>query len=690
MSIYLGAEYSGPSITLTHSGRITGGTSATYQIVVSNSMFLPTSGLVTVTATLPAGMTATSLSGTGWTCTLSTLTCTRSDALSGANSYPPIALIVNVSVSIAPSNVTPRASVSYGGAINTGTCPTTIVLPTATSLTVSPNLATLGQPVNLTAIVATGATGAVEFFDSGNWLGTAAVVGTQAVLTSRLLSAGVRPVMATYAGDATHGASSSTAVKVTVAANLASGLRTAEFFSTGAGPWAIASGDFNGDGKTDLVTANQTAGTVSVLLGNGDGTFRTNVDYTVGAAAYAVAVGDFNNDGKADLAVGYCATSQSCSSQAGVVILLGNGDGTFRTGASYAANSVSSLAVGDVNADGKADVVVGSTSGLTVLLGNGDGTFTSSLANGYEAEFVAVGDFNGDGKVDIAFTSGGEIDVALGNGDGTFGVPNYWHYLSQEEGIAIGDLNGDGKLDIVGSDGTGDVIVCLGKGDGTVQSCASYALGTFPYGVQLADVNGDGKLDVVEANNVAGTIGVLLGNGDGTLQTAITYNVGTMPKYLVAGDFNGDGRTDLAVANSQSNNISVLLGVLTPVFTITSSHTGSFGVGQIGATYTVTVVNEGPGVTSGTVTMTDTLPAGLTATAITGSGWNCTLATLTCTRADALGAGASYLPITVTVTVTLTSPASVSNQVSVSGGGAVSASSTDPTTVSVPSVVSNK
>jgi uncharacterized repeat protein (TIGR01451 family) len=646
VSIYPGGEFSGLAVALTHPGNITGGTSGTYQIVVTNPAFYASSGTVIVTATLPAGMTAASLSGTGWTCTLSTLTCTRSDALAGTANYAWIALTVNVSLAIAPSTVTPRASVSYGGVINSGTCRTAIVLPTSTSLTVSPNPVTLGQVATLTATVTSGATGAVEFFDSGNWLGTAALSGTQAVLTTRLLSAGVRPVMATYAGDAAHAASSSAVVQVTVGASLASGMRAAGTFPTGAGPWSMASGDFNGDGKTDLVTANTTAGTVSVLLGNGDGTFQTNVDYTVGAAAYAVAVGDFNNDGKADLAVGYCAVSDSCSSQGFVVILLGNGDGTFRTGASYAANSVSSLVVGDVNGDGKADVVVGgNTSGVILLLGNGDGTFTSTNPIGYDSAFVALGDFNGDGKVDVALTSYGPIYVALGNGDGTFGSPIYWDSTGGAGGLAVGDLNGDGKLDIVESDEGSNIMVCLGKGDGSMESCASYPVGTAPYGIVVTDVNGDGKLDVVATDYITGNI-------SGTLQSPINYSVGTMPKFLVAGDFNGDGLTDLAAANFGSSNVSVLVGIVTPVLRVSSSHNGAFAPGQTGASYTLTVSNIGPGSTSGTVTVTDTLPSGLTATALAGTGWSCTLGTLTCTRSDALAISASYPQITLTAAVT--------------------------------------
>src|SRR5207249_3698096 len=131
---------------------------------------------------------------------------------------------------------------------------------------------------------------------------------------------------------------------------------------------------------------------------------------------------------------------------------------------------------------------------------------------------------------------------------------------------------------------------------------------------------------------------------------------------------NGDGKTDLAIANNQSSNITILLGTLPAVLSITSTHNISFFLGQTGATYSIRATNGGPGVTTGAATVTDTLPTGLTATGIGGTGWACVLATLTCTRSDSLAIAASYPPITLTVNVAANAPASVVNQVSASGG----------------------
>ena len=683
VQIILGGQFSGLSISATHAGNFIAGQTGVYQIAIGNPAFTITSGTVTVTDTLPAGLTPTAISGSGWTCTLSTLACTRSDALNNELSYPSITIAVNVSGSLSPSTITNRASVSNSGIINTATDPTVIVLPTTTTLAVSPNPSSLGQTVTLTASVTAGAAGTVVFSADGMQLGSAALSSGHAGFSTGLLPAGLHSLTATYSGDSTHAPSASTIMAQTVNAAAASGLIAGGNYATGAGPWAIAAADFNRDGRTDLVTANSTANTVSVLLGNGDGTFGANKDYDVGTKPVAVAVGDFNNDGKTDIAVANQISNN-------VSVLLGNGDGTFQAAIDYATgNGPVSLGVGDFNNDGRADLVVanGSAGTLTLLFGNGDGTFqpAATISSG-ELYALAIGDFNRDGKADIAEANWG-VYVLLGNGNGTFqSALSYAPYYSPA--LSVGDLNADGKEDIVMADETSGVDALLGNGDGTFQPYVHYATGAQAAWVGFADVNGDGKLDVVAVNNANSTISVLFGNGDGTLQAAISYTVGSSPRAAVAGDFNGDGRTDLAIANSGSNSVTVLLGILTPVLSVIGSHASPFAAGQVGAAYSIAVVNHGPGITSGTVTVTDTLPAGLTATAISGTGWSCTLATLTCTRSDSLAASASYPPITVTVNVAANATAPLVNAVYVSGGGSPDSSSSDPTTIAMPSVVS--
>ena len=239
-------------------------------------------------------------------------------------------------------------------------------------------------------------------------------------------------------------------------------------------------------------------------------------------------------------------------------------------------------------------------------------------------------------------------------------------------------MNADGKLDIVASVFPG-IDVLLGNGDGTFMAAIQQSMSP-PWGLTTGDINGDGKLDVVTTFRTANVVGVSLGNGDGTLQQTIYYPVGSTSGAIVSGDFNGDGATDVAVVNTQGNCVSILLGAKLPELGIASSHTDPFGLGENGAQYTISVVNNGPGATAGIVTVSDTLPSGLKATSMSGTDWNCTLATLTCTSSDSLAAGA-HSAITVTLDVGTNAPSSGSNFVTISGGTAAGASASDLTTI---------
>jgi hypothetical protein len=376
-------------------------------------------------------------------------------------------------------------------------------------------------------------------------------------------------------------------------------------------------------------------GAVSVLLGNRDGTFKTAVTYSSGGynGGYqtSVAVADVNGDGKRDLVVSNaCATPINCASIGnGVVgVLLGNGDGTFKPVVTY--NSGGHLAfsvkVGDVNGDGKPDLFVAnlcsdnvcsSESSVGVLLGNGDGTFKTAVtydSGGGAALSVAVGDVNGDGKPDLVVTNQqnslgnnetGVVGVLLGNGDGTFRTAvTYGSGGNGPFSVAVADVNGDGKLDLLVANQRlstsfgqpGGVGVLLGNGDGTFKTAVAHGSGgNDAVSIAVADVNGDGKPDVLVANNCStlsdcsnstGSVGVLLGNGDGTFQMALTYGSdGNVGSSVAVGDVNADHKPDVLVTNEcgASPNCSGLgtVGVLintsgpidtTPPFVTVSAH----------------------------------------------------------------------------------------------------------------------
>src|ERR1700727_1925572 len=386
---------------------------------------------------------------------------------------------------------------------------------------------------------------------------------------------------------------------------------------------SVVLGDVNGDGKLDILTVSEcnsdcSAGAVNVLLGNGDGTFQPAVTYNTGAAdANFLAVADANGDGKLDLLViNICASNNSCSG--GVLsVLLGNGDGTFQTAVNYGSGGESpqGISAADVNGDGKVDIVVvhqctnngDCSSGLaSVLLGNGDGSFQNAVnfnSGGVDADSIAIKDVNGDGHADLLVANRcnssldctyGAVGVLLGNGDGTFQTAFQYASGGQyAESLGVVDLNGDGKLDLVVSNECQSYSSCqngsstsvlLGNGDGTFQLSTNYASGSDNFGefmelqaasyILLGDVNGDGKPDVLVTNSCAnnnnpficegtGSVSVLLGYGDGTLQAGVIYSSAAYDSYgLATVDVNGDGKADIIVANECANNTNCSNGAV--------------------------------------------------------------------------------------------------------------------------------
>jgi len=327
------------------------------------------------------------------------------------------------------------------------------------------------------------------------------------------------------------------------------------------GSFDVAVADFDGDGTLDLATSNYYTDDVSILLGNGDGTFQNAVNYAAGGGnPMNLEVGYFNADAAPDLAV-----VNRNGGSGFVSILLGNGDGTFQGAVTYPIGSFPwEMAVDDLNADSYADVAAVNTTddSVSVLLGNGDGTFQAAVdypasGNSYA---VAVGDYNADGTRDLAVANHyGPLSILLGNGDGTFQAEVTYPAGDWCHRVTAGRFNADGTLDLVVNNLWSNAIsILLGNGDGTFLSPVSYPLDYPPVGHTLVDFNGDGTLDIAVTGYQTSVFSILLGNGDGTFQAPVDYCVGIFPYGITSGDFNGDGMADVVTAH-ESAIVSVRL-----------------------------------------------------------------------------------------------------------------------------------
>ena len=333
-------------------------------------------------------------------------------------------------------------------------------------------------------------------------------------------------------------------------------------YTVGSGPAEDRVADLNGDGKLDIVAENAGANTVSVLLGNGDGTFRTAVSYATDSNPWSLEVGDVNGDGKLDIV--------TCNEAASTVsVLLGNGDGTFRSAVNYSTGSGTSpecMRLGDLSGDGKLDIITANagTDNISVLLNRGDGTFgaPTMFSTATHPTSIAIGDLNGDGKQDIvtANYATSNVSVLFGNGNGTFQAAVNYACGAQPETVALADLNGDAHLDIVTANYVDSASVLLNKGNGTFATNVDYATGSGPYSLDVADLNHDGVIDIVTVNHAGNNVSVLLGNGDGTFATHVDYATGNGPFWVALGDFNHDGYGDIAATNETDGTVSVLLG----------------------------------------------------------------------------------------------------------------------------------
>lgn len=352
-------------------------------------------------------------------------------------------------------------------------------------------------------------------------------------------------------------------------------LKPQKSYSTGAGsfPRSVIVSDINGDGAPDIVVTNTAADNATVLLNGGTGTFllQPNVPSFGGLSPYSVTAADLNNDGRQDLAVAnYEADS--------IGLLLNQGNNKFNAQVRYSmptGSSPRSISAADVNNDGRPDLVVANSGSdeIAVFLNNGNGIFANrvsyALSVGAAPYSVALGDVNGDGKVDIVVANSGAHNAAvlLNTGNGAFAssVPYSTGANSSPRSVALADVNNDGQLDIVVANTLAEnVAVLLNLGTGAFAAATTYSTGagSAPSAVVVGDMNNDGKVDIVVANYGADTVGVLFQSVGGLFAklASFTTGSGSSPSSVAVADVNVDGQLDIVVANYGADNVGVLLG----------------------------------------------------------------------------------------------------------------------------------
>jgi uncharacterized repeat protein (TIGR01451 family) len=457
--------------------------------------------------------------------------------------------------------------------------------------------------------------------------------------------------------------------------------------SAGPFPFTAATVDLNSDGNRDVVAVNSgNPGSVAVLLGNGNGGLGTAVTYpTDGQFPYSIAIGDLNGDGNPDVVVSNINSNT-------VSVLLGDGQGGLGSATTYSVGTSrdlapTSVAIGDLNGNGKPDLAVANnnTPNISVLLGDGNGGFAAATEYPipfFDSGSIKIADLSGDGRPDLVVAGGG-LAVLLGNGDGSFGAATQFSPgpIGQLYSLGDADLNGDGKLDLLIGSATPEVVVLPGDGAGGFETPTGYPLaGGFgaTLSVAIGDVDGDGNLDLV-ATSGNSSISAWLGDGSGNFGASTLYDscVCSSPNSLALGDLNGDGRPDVVGTNNDfddttgTGTISVQLNTTTPgadlAIAIATSPSSVISGNRL--TYKLTVTDNGPQDSTG-VTVADPLPNSVHFNSVSSTQGNCSRSTtapkdgtVTCS----LGKLANGANATIQIVVTTTKPGTLTNTATVSG-----------------------
>jgi hypothetical protein len=330
-------------------------------------------------------------------------------------------------------------------------------------------------------------------------------------------------------------------------------------YPAGEDPVFAAVGDLNGDGRPDIATANEDEDSTVVLLNKGDGSFGRQRAHATGSGPRSVAIEELNGDGRRDLITANVSGDT-------VSVFLNRGKGLFALRRTFVTGEgPESLAVGDLNGDARHDVATQNGDVVSVLINKGDGSLERrvdySLGNPglLLGTSIAIGDLNADGRSDLAVAAAaperaapGRVAVFLNKGDGTFAPKVDYTTGRTPLSVAIGDLNVDGSADLAAANsqvtGTSTISVLTNRGDGTFLDRRDYTTGREPQSVAVADLNGDRKPDLATAN-WSETVSVLLNSGDGTFQSRRNYAAGSSATNIAIADLNSDHTLDLVTAN---------------------------------------------------------------------------------------------------------------------------------------------